>query len=109
LWIGPINDLDFLKLMHKLVPRLTTFQQSLNLQKSIISQLETAATEIHEPYYYLVDTITSKLKISPPPISEVIKSIHDSGFSASRAALNPRGIKTIASIAEIMDALKKRN
>jgi tRNA G26 N,N-dimethylase Trm1 len=95
--------------MLNLVPRLSTFQQTPNLQKSIINQLETATMEINEPYYYLVDAIASKLKMSPPPISEVIKSLHDSGFNAARAALNPRGIKTIASITEIMDALKNRN
>jgi tRNA (guanine26-N2/guanine27-N2)-dimethyltransferase len=95
--------------MLNLVPRLTTYQQSPNLQKSIINQLEVTAKEIPEPYYYLVDTISSKLKISPPPISEVIERIHDSGFSASRAALNPRGIKTVASITEILHALKNRN
>jgi len=95
--------------MLKLVPRLSTFQQSPNLQKSITKQLETASMELNEPYYYLIDAIASKMKISPPPISEVIKTIHDSGFSASRAALNPRGIKTIASITEINDALKNRN
>jgi tRNA (guanine26-N2/guanine27-N2)-dimethyltransferase len=109
LWKGPINDLEFLKIMLNLVPRLSTFQQSPNLQKSIIKQLETSSMELNEPYYYLIDDIASKLKISPPPISEVIKTIHDSGFSASRAALNPRGIKTIASITEIKDALKNRN
>ncbi|HEY7109159.1 MAG TPA: tRNA (guanine(10)-N(2))-dimethyltransferase [Nitrososphaeraceae archaeon] len=109
LWKGPLSDTQFLKIMLNLVPRLTTYQQSPNLQKSIINQLEVTAKEIPEPYYYLVDTISSKLKISPPPISEVIERIHDSGFSASRAALNPRGIKTVASITEILHALKNRN
>jgi tRNA (guanine26-N2/guanine27-N2)-dimethyltransferase len=109
LWKGPLHDIHFLKNMLDLVPRLTTYQQSPNLQKSIINQLEITAKEVHEPYYYLIDTIASKLKISPPPISEVIECIRYSGFSASRAALNPRGIKTSASITDIMHALKNRN
>jgi tRNA (guanine26-N2/guanine27-N2)-dimethyltransferase len=109
LWKSPINDVDFLKAMVQMVPRLTTFQKSANLQKSITDLLNMGISEIHEPYYFLTDNVCSKLKISPPPISEVVKSIENSGFVASRASLNPRGFKTTASIGEVMDALKKLN
>jgi len=106
-WKGAINNIDFLKYMIEVVPKLATFQESPNLQKSIISLLNTGVTEIQQPYYFLTDNICSKIKASPPPIVEIISALEDYGYKASRATLNSRGIKTDASLDEILRVLKK--
>ncbi len=108
LWKGSINNIQFLKSMIDIVPKLVTFQKSPNLQKSVIGLLNTGITEIQQPYYFLTDNICSKIKTSPPPLIDVIRTLEDYGFNASRAALNSRGFKTNASLDEIINALKRR-
>lgn len=58
------------------------------------------------PYYFSVDEIGSMLKTSPKKLSQVIEEIICSGYRASRTIFRPTGLKTTASMSDILYILK---
>jgi len=60
------------------------------------------------PYYFSVDEIGSMLKTSPKKLSQIIEEIICSGYRASRTIFRPTGLKTNASMSDILSILKIR-
>jgi tRNA G26 N,N-dimethylase Trm1 len=60
------------------------------------------------PYYFSVDEIGSKLRTSPKKLSKIIEAIICSGYRASRTIFRPTGLKTTASMSDILYILKIR-
>ena len=60
------------------------------------------------PYYFSVDEIGSKLRTSPKKLSKIIEEIICSGYRASRTIFRPTGLKTTASMSDILYILKIR-
>ena len=58
------------------------------------------------PYYFSVDEIGSMLKASPKKLNEIIDKIISSGYIASKTVFRPTGLKTNASMSEILSILK---
>lgn len=58
------------------------------------------------PYYFSVDEIGSMLKTSPKKLSQIIEEIICSGYRASRTIFRPTGLKTTASMSDILYILK---
>jgi tRNA (guanine26-N2/guanine27-N2)-dimethyltransferase len=58
------------------------------------------------PYYFSVDEIGSMLKASPKKLNEIIDKIISSGYIASKTVFRPTGLKTNASMFEILSILK---
>src|SRR5215207_5091137 len=58
------------------------------------------------PYYFSVDEIGSMLKTSPKKLSQIIEKIICSGYRASRTIFRPTGLKTTASMSDILYILK---
>ena len=60
------------------------------------------------PYYFTVDEIGSMLRTSPKKLSKIIEEIICSGYRASRTIFRPTGLKTNASMSDILSILKIR-
>jgi tRNA (guanine26-N2/guanine27-N2)-dimethyltransferase len=58
------------------------------------------------PFYYNLDAISSKLKVSSPKVSTVIERLKNLGFKVSRTHFSPKGIRTNATIKEIREIMK---
>jgi tRNA (guanine26-N2/guanine27-N2)-dimethyltransferase len=58
------------------------------------------------PYYFSVDELGSMLKASPKKLNEIIDKIISSGYIASKTVFRSTGLKTNASMAEILSILK---
>ena len=58
------------------------------------------------PYYFSVDEIGSMLKTSPKKLDEIIDKIVSSGYLASKTIFRPTGLKTNASMSDILSILK---
>ena len=106
LWKESINDRGFLESMVELLPTIGVFQRTPSLRRSMCNLLSTSIEEVQQPYYFHTDHIASKLKTSPPALSELVDTLKRDGFTASKASLNPQGIKTNASLPQILKILK---
>jgi N2,N2-dimethylguanosine tRNA methyltransferase len=61
------------------------------------------------PYYFTVDEIGSMLRTSPKKLTKIIEEIISSGYRASRTIFRPTGLKTTASMSDILSILKLEN
>jgi len=90
LWAGEIQDRVFCgKLLAK-------FDFRNNKEIVMCSQ------EIDEPFYYDLHKLAKSTKKSSPKIDVLIKKLNDKGFEASRTHLCLTGLKTNASVKEIL-------
>ncbi len=95
LWTGQVYDKALLERM--LAEELEDRPRKL---------IETARDELELPYYFKVDEIAQKNQTNPNSVKVVIEKLHQSGYSASKTALNPGAFKTNARIDEIHALLK---
>jgi len=58
-------------------------------------------------FYYDIQEIARRLRISTPNINGVVKHLQDIGFKASRTHFKPTGIKTNASLKLLVNVVKK--
>lgn len=104
LWCEGIMDKDFVKNMLNLLDEMD-FDNSSKLSHF----LETTLSEADgPPTFYVLDTLTSRLKSSPPPTNEFICNLRSLGFFASRTHFHPKGVRTNAPINEIYRVLSGR-
>ena len=97
LWLGKLNDSDFICEMIKEaeVKKINTKKEALKLLNLCLAEAESPVT------YYDIHKICKKLKISAPKLDLIISKIKDSGFDVFKTHFNPIGIKTNASIKDI--------
>ncbi|MEM0084819.1 MAG: tRNA (guanine(10)-N(2))-dimethyltransferase [Candidatus Methanomethylicia archaeon] len=96
LWVGNLFDLDFVKGLkdYAVNPILNRF-------------LEVLCDEAQgPPTFYVLDEISRRIKISSPPVNEVIERLKSMGFFASRTHFHIKGIRTNAPIKVIFDVVK---
>ena len=68
---------------------------------------EIAYYEIDDiPYYFSLDEIASKGKTNPPPMNIFLKRLHDTGYRISRTNFSQTGIKTNATIKELIKEIR---
>lgn len=97
LWTGELFDSD-------IIERAIMKSQSKRLE----SILEIARDEIGLPAsYFITDSISESLRISPPPISKVIDELRKIGYNASRTILNNNGFRTDADVSSIYDVFRQ--
>jgi tRNA (guanine26-N2/guanine27-N2)-dimethyltransferase len=106
LWCGDLQDRDFISGMIKNSEKLV-----LNRLKNAIKLLELCKSESKAPpTFYDIHTICSKLKISAPPLLELLDLLIAEGYVASPTHFTPTGIKTSAPlevVEELVEALVK--
>lgn len=103
LWLGQLSDREFCKDMLAEVGgvKLGKAKMVLKLVQDILREGETY------PTYYVVDRISERLGLSPPPKADVIKKLVEFGYQAIPTHFNPQGIKSNAPINAIEKAVKE--
>jgi tRNA (guanine26-N2/guanine27-N2)-dimethyltransferase len=97
LWCDKIEDVDFIKEMLQIME--TT---QINQENKAIKLLNFVYDESNAPAtFYDLHKVYKNLKISAPQLKDVIDSLINNGFFASRTHFKPTGIKTDASVEEI--------
>lgn len=105
LWLGDLLDREYIKRMLDLLPDSTigTYNHALKLLERCYEESPGPAT------FYDLHKICKVLKISAPPITDVLDKLQEEGYFASRTHIKPTGIKTDAPveiIKEIVLSLK---
>ncbi len=59
------------------------------------------------PFYYMLDDICSRLRTKMPKISDVIATLRERGYFATRTHLEPLGVKTTASRSEMEEVVRE--
>jgi tRNA (guanine26-N2/guanine27-N2)-dimethyltransferase len=101
LWLGKVQCADFIKNMISL-----TEEKSLNKEKQILKLLNRCLEESNmPPTFYDLHVVCKKLKISAPPLLDVLNLLKEDGFLVSRTHYQPTAIKTNAPLEKIEDIL----
>ena len=105
LWIGKLFDKSIISNLLK-----NYFSGNFNNDKinhQIKQIFDISIEELDDmPYYFSVDEIASKLKTSPKKLSQIIEKLICSGYRASRTTFRPTGLKTNASMSDLLCILK---
>ena len=105
LWIGKLFDKSIISNLIK-----NCFSGNFNNDKKnhhIKQIFDISIEELDDmPYYFSVDEIASKLKTSPKKLSQIIEKVICSGYRASRTIFRPTGLKTNASMSDLLCILK---
>jgi len=105
LWIGNLFNKNIISNLLK-----KYFSDDLKNDKKSNKIKQTFYTSLEEldniPYYFSVDEIGSMLKASPKKLNEIIEKIARSGYLASRTIFRSTGLKTNASMSDILSILK---
>jgi len=97
LWIGEIEDENFINGMMNLLP-----EKKLNKKKEALKLLKYLKDEAGmPPTFYDIHKICSKMGISAPPLKKVIESLKKKGFKATRSHCKDTSIKTNAPLGEL--------
>lgn len=97
LWVGKIQNSDFIGSMLKTVPDL-----NLNTENKVLKLLEKCYEESDAPAtFYDLHAICRKLKTSAPPLDSTINLIEKGGYQVYKTHFNPNGVKTDAPLAFI--------
>ena len=97
LWIGAIQDADFIE---KMIDEAN--HKKINTEKDALKLLNDCLLEACAPAtFYDVHTLCKSLKISAPKLDLIFDEIKNQGFIAIKTHFNPLGIKTNATIKDI--------
>lgn len=101
LWCGDMYDRDFVSLMMR-----TTTELSLNQADKAIKLLIISMDEAESPVgYYEIHKVCKNLKISAPPLTDVMERLEAGGYSVSRTHFSPTSLKTDAGIVELKNII----
>jgi tRNA (guanine26-N2/guanine27-N2)-dimethyltransferase len=104
LWIGNLFNKNIIShLLKKYLDNLKDDKKNKKIKQIFNISLE----ELDNiPYYFSVDELGSMLKTNPKKLNEIIDKIISSGYIASKTVFRSTGLKTNASMAEILSILK---
>ncbi len=105
IWVDPIFDPDYIGSLINVIER----QNSIN-KKNREKMLEILHNEREVSdliFYYDIQDIARRLRVSTPQINVVVEFLKKKGFRASRTHFNPTAIKTDASIHFLIEAVKE--
>jgi len=103
LWLGPLGNADFIKQVAITIRKLG--YKMASLEEKLINTLAEEANM--PPTYYQLDTISEKYNLPSVPIMIVLEKLKSKGFKASRTHFHPKGIKTNASLLDILEIMKE--
>ena len=104
LWLGAVQDRTVITAMKETLPRL-----ELNTTKHLGLLLEMLAGELPTSTHYDYHTLAKLAKVSPLPIDELIRSLRERGYLASRAHYSGTALKTDAPAREIIRTLLEKS
>ena len=105
LWLGPIQDKEFIQKMidESNFKKINTEKEALKLLNKCLVEADAPST------FYDVHSICKSLKISAPKFDLILEELTNQGFIALRTHFNPIGIKTDANINDIKNILINLN
>ena len=99
LWTGPLLSKDLLAGM-KVTKDLGT---SPRCEKYLALWTEEAQAP---PLFYKLDELAKRTKHSPPKLNAMVEALAEGGHRASRSHFDPKGLKTDASVEELLHIFK---
>jgi len=97
IWLGSIRDEEVVEKMLKYAEE--------NVEKFVRSLSE----ELDIPLAYNIHSLSKKLKINPPKMENVIESLRERGFKASRAHYSGVVVKTDAKLKDLISLLNSQD
>ena len=70
------------------------------------SDLKCATESKMPPYYFTVDEIAKRMKVSPPKLEKLIESLKQNDFQATVTSFAPTGFRTNANIKQIISVME---
>jgi tRNA (guanine26-N2/guanine27-N2)-dimethyltransferase len=104
LWLGGVQDPAVIKAMKEALPCV-----QLNTARQLESLLDLLGGELPTSSHYDYHAVAKQAKVSPRPIEDVIRSLRENGYQASRAHYSGTALKTDAPAREIVLALKEKS
>jgi tRNA (guanine26-N2/guanine27-N2)-dimethyltransferase len=105
LWLGPIQNRDFIQNMID-----EADNKKINSEKEALKLLNKCLIESDAPAtYYDVHSICKSLKLSAPKFDLILSELENNGFEAVKTQYDPLGIKSDAGIEDIKTVLTKLN
>ena len=98
IWRGPLVRKEVVKEM-----TAGSEKRGWRSHTRFLSRLLTEPQE--PPYYYSLVALSEHLNLSIPPPDVVVEKLRRRGFTASRSALDPQGVKTNASVRFVKEAV----
>ena len=97
IWLGPIWDPLTVQMMIGHTPKL---------QSSRLSEIQNILTCIDEelnspPFHYRTDAFSRRLGCRPPALKQVLATLKEAGFEATRTHFSPNGFRTNAPCRDI--------
>ncbi|EAZ90129.1 class I SAM-dependent methyltransferase [Crocosphaera chwakensis] len=99
MWLGDLHNKAYLKTMKSLVIDLKWTEVS-DLLSTMINESE------FPPYFYTLGEIGRRGKLDIPKRSQLIKALHNQGFSATNTHINSQAIKTNATLKQCIEIAK---
>lgn len=99
-WLGPITDKDLIAEMLEKLP-----EAELDNEIKIEKLLTTIRDELDTSTFYDYHVLSRMWKVSPKSIDDVIESLKEKGYAASRVHYCGTGLKTDAPLAAIKESL----
>ena len=105
LWLGPIQNRDFIQNMIDEADnkKINSETEALKLLNKCLIESDAPAT------YYDVHSICKSLKLSAPKFDLILSELENNGFEAVKTHYDPLGIKSDAGIEDIKTVLTKLN
>ena len=105
LWLGPIQDGEFIEKMISEADnkKINSKKEALKLLNKCLAEADGPAT------FYDVHSICKSLKVSAPKFDLIIEELENNGFIAIKTHYNPLGIKSDAGIEDIKKILINLN
>ena len=105
LWLGPIQDGEFIEKMISEADnkKINSKKEALKLLNKCLAEADAPAT------FYDVHSICKSLKVSAPKFDLIIEELENNGFIAIKTHYNPLGIKSDAGIEDIKNILINLN
>jgi len=102
LWLGPLQKKTVVQEIRTL---LSIIQVNTKPQLwRLFSLLEDEAEA--PPFFYTINDLSSLLKVSPPPMEQVITRLRGNGYLVTRTHCTPTGFKTNAPLPVIIEVFK---
>ncbi|MCG3216228.1 MAG: tRNA (guanine(10)-N(2))-dimethyltransferase [Candidatus Heimdallarchaeota archaeon] len=102
LWLGNLYNRKYIEIMKSELENFdfSTGKQIRKLLDNIIEEIDSP------PFFYFIPYILRSCKKQGITLLQLIESLQQKGFIVSRTVFNPEGLKTNASYADIVDAIK---
>lgn len=100
LWLGPVSDPEIMDAMAAALPGM-----QLGRKAELERLIALCRDELPFATFYDYHQLAKRWGVSPLPIAQVLESLRNRGFQASRTHHAGTGIKTDAPLAAIRDAL----